>query len=569
MSKKRAYNQGVELGLKVAQKVMEQEIEAMDYLQSRLDLIAEGHEEMKSAVNSIIEDANENAIINLFGVCNEHEPSELKDHEKKILLNILTTLSAVGINEEQRKYQNNLRHHLDVQKYNPVQDYDFRMLEAIESVRSIKIIAKAVRIFLYLQDGNMDGVYRHEDDLFSHFELRSFDEIDAMIELFTYLFGIDGIVEMYGDFGDSDEFKQKDSIYLKVEEKPYIDINYECAQIYFKNYTLYDKGLQHIESSSYVIYSEKDAIMRLHKSTGKAGILLEHVENATEFIKDGKIATFADMGYYVLENDLYFIDLDSLASGLIFHIDEEYYGDGDIKEVARLCIYKSQKLIYRNGSTYIVDLELGMQSKHKFSLGSESCNFSMYGDYLYYVDMDTDTIDVKVRYVVKRYGILNEQTTNVSKPFGEHSLSDSIKAVYELQSMGIAGKNFYCIFAYQGVTSKENVGFDCVYVSIDEEKIAEVRKFYIWNARVYQIEQCGENLIYVNADKGFSLISHNFVSDKKKVLEKKFGRVEKSVWWERSLLGKSSFQKPDKYMRLGRWIFIFKRKEMTSEIIFV
>ena len=296
MSKKKEYNKGVESGLKVAQKIIEQEVEAMDYLKSKVDLIVEGHDEMKSAVNQLIEDADENAIINLFGVCNEVKPCDLKEHEKKVLLNILATLSLIQLNDRQREYYNNLRHHLNIQGYEPVSNYDFRNIESLESVRSIKIIAKAVRIFLYLQDCNMDGVYRHEDDLFSHFELRSFDEIDASIELLAYLFGENGLVEIYGYFGKSGEFEQKDIRYLNVPEKENIEISDECAQIYFKDCFVYDNALRYIESSSYVIYSNEDQIIKLHKSTGVQHVLLDHIENAAEFIEKRKITTFSDMG---------------------------------------------------------------------------------------------------------------------------------------------------------------------------------------------------------------------------------------------------------------------------------
>lgn len=568
MSKKKEYNKGVESGLKVAQKIIEQEVEAMDYLKSKVDLIVEGHDEMKSAVNQLIEDADENAIINLFGVCNEAKPCDLKEHEKKVLLNILATLSLIQLNDRQREYYNNLRHHLNIQGYEPVRNYDFRNIESLESVRSIKIIAKAVRIFLYLQDCNMDGVYRHEDDLFSHFELRSFDEIDASIELLAYLFGENGLVEIYGYFGKSGEFEQKDIRYLNVPEKEKIEISDECAQIYFRDRFVYDNTLRYIESSSYVIYSNEDQIIKLHKSTGVQHVLLDHIENAAEFIEKRKITTFSDMGYYVLGNDLYFIDLDSQDSGLIFHIDEEKNSDNELYEVMRLCVYKSQKLIYKNGANYVVDLEEGMESAHRFSLGSETNNYFMRGDYLYFVDMDTSLDDIKhVKYVIKRYGILNNQTTRVSKPFGKHSWSDSIKAIYELISEGMYGKYYYCIFGYRGITSSERVGLDCFYINTDGDESGEVYNFYIWNARIYQIEQYEANLIYINADKGFSIISHDFIRNKKKVLLKKYGKTEKSTFSERLWLGKSEFQKPDKYMRLGKWIWTCKHDKCTPEII--
>lgn len=571
MSKEKNYNKGVESGLKIAQKVIEQEVEAMDYLKQKIDLIVEGHDEMKSAVNKLIKNADENAIINIFGVCNKSKPADLKDHEKKVLLNILATLSVAGVNKSQRKYHNNLRHHLNVQGYEPVQDYDFRKIESLESVSSIKVIAKAVRIFLYLQDLNMDGIYRHEDDLFSHFELRSFDEIDTLIELLVYLFEEDGLVEIYGDFGEEGEFEQKepkDLRYLNVPEVQEVEISYECAQIYFKDCYFYEKDRQYIESSNYVIYSDGNKLMRLHKSTGIQTVLLENIENSREYIKKKKITTFSDMGYYVLGNDLYFIDLETLDTGLIFHVNEEKTSDGKAYEVMGLCVYKSQKIIYKNGSNYVVDFEEGIDSAKKFHLGSETKNYSLRGDYIYFVDMEVDMDDVeKTEYVIKRYGILNGQTTNVSMPFGKHKMFDDIKSIYNLISEGMYGQYYYCIFEYYGITSAERVGFDCYYINTDSDRGVKANMFYIWNARVYQIEQYKSNLIYVNADKRFSLISHDFLSDKKKVLLKKYGETEKSTFSERVWLGKSEFQKPYKYMRLGKWLWTKKDDKWSPEII--
>ena len=245
MSIAQTYNKGVESGLKVAQRIIEQEVEAMDYLKSKLDLIVEGHDEMKNAVDHLIEDADENVIASIYGICNSVRPNELKDHEQKMLINILATLSALCMNETQKKYYNNLRHHLNIDGYEPDRACDFRKIEFIESVKSIKTIAKAVRIYLFLENSNMDGIYKHEDDLFAHFELRSFDEIDAIIETIYSLFGVDGLVEFYGDFEESCEVDERNLTYLDVEEKEYIEISNECAQIYFKNCYGYDKNKTH------------------------------------------------------------------------------------------------------------------------------------------------------------------------------------------------------------------------------------------------------------------------------------------------------------------------------------
>ncbi len=102
MSKADVYNEGVESGLKVAKKIIEQEVAAMDYLKSKIDLIKDGHDEMKSAIQHLIEDADEKAITEIFGICNSVRPNELKDHEQKMLLSILATLGIGKINDDQK-----------------------------------------------------------------------------------------------------------------------------------------------------------------------------------------------------------------------------------------------------------------------------------------------------------------------------------------------------------------------------------------------------------------------------------------------------------------------------------
>lgn len=192
---------------------------------------------------------------------------------------------------------------MNIEGYEPDRTYDFRKIESIELVKSIKTIAKAVRIYLFLEDLNMDGIYKHEEDLFTHFELKSFDEIDAIIETIYCLFDVDGLVEFYGDFKETDEENECDLTYLDVKEKEYIEISNECAQIYFKDCCVYDENMTYIESSSYVVYNEWNKIMCIHKSSGIKKTILENVEDTGKFIRDGKIVTYQDMAYYVINND--------------------------------------------------------------------------------------------------------------------------------------------------------------------------------------------------------------------------------------------------------------------------
>lgn len=577
MSKEKAYDKGVESGLKVAQKIMEQEVEAMDYLKSKVNLIVEGHDEMKNAVDRLIEDADENAIANIYGICNPIRPNEIKDHEQKMLINILASLSARNMNEAQKKFYNNLRHHLNIVGYEPDRYYDFRNIKYIESVKSIKTIAKAVRIYLFLEGSNMDGIYKYEDELFTHFEIRSFDEIDAIIETIYCLFGDDGLIEFYGDFEALGEIDERNLAYMNVEEKEYIEISNECAQIYFKGCYLYDENKSYIESSSYVIFNKGDSIKCIHKSSGIIKTVIENIKEAGKYIREGKIATYQDMVYYVIDNDLFFINIDTMDSGKICHIDEEKNDKGELCEISRLLIYKGKKILYRNGhQKCIMDFKQGKESLYRFFIIPEAQKYFMKNDYLYYVENDSDSdaliegkglLKIKTGYILKKYGILNGQETCISKVFGKHEMTKGIKALYQLEAEGISDNKYFCIFGYESARSSDRLGFDCFCLNIDESNV-EPYKFYLWSTQIFQIEQYKNYLIYVNADKGYSLVIHDFVKNKKKVLLRNFGKTEKSSFSDRKFRGKSSFMHPSKYMRLGKWLWINdKEDEMNPRII--
>jgi hypothetical protein len=281
MSKANDYNKGVESGLRVAQKLIEKEAEAMDYLKSRVDLIIDGHDEMKMAVDCLIEDADENAIAKIFGICNSVKPNELKDHEKKMLINVLATLGMVKINDDQKRFFNNLRHHLNIEGYEPDTNYDFGAIKSLESVKAIKTIAKALRIYLYLKESSMDGIFQYEDELFSYFEIKSFDEIDAVIETVYCLFGKEGLIEFYGDYGDyadnTIDIKDEEGIIIDIKtlkllrecENNSCNVSKEIAQKFF---SLHNKhhGSNTYNTTDHVIYEKDNRIYCFSKSTGES-----------------------------------------------------------------------------------------------------------------------------------------------------------------------------------------------------------------------------------------------------------------------------------------------------------
>lgn len=357
--------------------------------------------------------------------------------------------------------------------------------------------------------------------------------------------------------------------YLNVRPVYQEAIGDDCAHTYFKDCADAAPGKGYVESASYIIYSDGDRIFRLNKTTGDKDTILGEVGNPTEFIEKRKIAAFYDMGYYVIGNDLFYIDLGTLESGMIFHLPEERDSDGNLREVSRVAVCKGNKLIYRNGfRTYIVDLEKGVDSAKEINLGSESYDYTIKGHYIYFVDMDPCLDHIKqVGFVVKRYDLLDGEETVISKVFGRHHMNSRRKAVYIMESEGMFEKYYYCIFGYQGVYSKGRLGFECFYVDTEAKGKAKVHRFYLDGPRIYQIQQYGRKLIYVDADKGYSLVIHDFLKDKKHVLKKKYGETEKSHLLGKLFLDKSEFQNPYKYMQLDKWIWTQRVGKWPTEIV--
>ena len=359
--------------------------------------------------------------------------------------------------------------------------------------------------------------------------------------------------------------EEKNIRHLNIEKREHLEISYDCAQIYFKDCYAYDSKKQYIESSSYVLYSEGKRIIKLHKSTGAKNVLLENIKDAAELIINKKITTYYDAAYYVIGNDLYFMDLDTLYSKTILHIPEEMH-DGSIKKISGLAIYNSKKCVFKYGyNVYVVDLEEGITSIKNIPVHSESGRYTIKGDYLYYIESEPnlDNTD-KCFYIVKRYSFLNGQSFVISKNIKEY---DFTKIICEIESEGMYGKYYYCVIGNAVMLSPERYSFTCAYIDTETSILAECHPFYIWNPRIYQIEQYNNILVYVNADKDYSLIAHDFLHDKKRVLKKKYGEDEKASFFEKFTFGKSNYQKPNGYMRLGKWIWILEKDKWTPEII--
>ena len=153
MSKK-DFNQGIQAGLRISEELLSKEAKAMDYLNTKIDGMSLAHEEMKNAVNNILEFHTKDALEKYYGICNALSPKELQEAERKVLLDVLSTLAFQidNFNKAQKLYLANLKHYLELVEYNPNVNYDFELIDNIRDLDSQEIILKCIREFMFLEE---------------------------------------------------------------------------------------------------------------------------------------------------------------------------------------------------------------------------------------------------------------------------------------------------------------------------------------------------------------------------------------------------------------------------------
>ena len=571
MSRKKDFNEGMGQGIKLAEKVIHKEAETMDYLKMTIDNISETQNGVREAVENILEYQNDMAVEKYYGICNSISPQNLPDEEKKVLLNVLSTLAMKSnqYNENQKMYVANLKHYVNLADYRQNSEYSFELLENIRNLDYQEIICRCMLEFLFLQENDFSfmGDYEEMFDFFS-IKNKTFKLMMDMINITYYLFGENGIVEIYGDYGFDEE--PRNMRFYNVERKSNSDISLECAQICFSEEVLTEQNRLYIESADYIIVGKGKNLYSIEKRTGKKTLILENIENVEEYIKKKKLCTYSNMAYYVIDNDLFFYDLVTNECGFIEHISEEENDKGEKYEVENLYVINSKKLFYQNGSTYIANLDDIQGTCKKKSFGFTESEYYVCDNYIYCLvsDMDDNAKEKDDQYyILRKYNTESDSITDVSVPFGRHpSNFEGIKGLYSLYFDGIYGNYYFAVFEYSSFESVDRLGFDCFYIRIDNNQtIASAHVFYIWDSYIYQMEQYKNFLIYNDATKGYTIISHDFITDKKKKILKGYGKDEKASFMEKLSCGKSMFQQPSTYVRLGNWLWI--QDEKGSKII--
>lgn len=410
--------------------------------------------------------------------------------------------------------------------------------------------------------------------------IKARSNIDSLVKDEAECFGIEYVIDKYsnaeeGFWSDVEwETVGEKGEYKDPEEKEWLDITNECAQVYFKDCYAYDVNKRNVESASFVVYCEDSTVYSLSKVSGKKEVLLENIKDASDMFAKKRICAKHDAIYYVMNNDLRVVDIATKSDKMILHIPEEKDDEGNLLEIKNISLIYNN-IIYRCGYKFhIVSLVDGSRIADT-SFGSETNGYSVYNGEIYFLDSDSDLDDMKkglvTGYRIRKYSIESGEKVNVSVPFAKRDILkefNGIKAAYDVVLEGMYQKYYYVIFEYNSINNMNSrYGFDCFYFDVTKTGTAEEHKFYIWESCVNQIEQCGKYLTYVNGSKGYKLIKNEFLNDKKTTLAKNCGSTEKASFTDKLFLGKDNFKHPSKYMRLGNWIWIREEGKITPLLI--
>ena len=311
-----------------------------------------------------------------------------------------------------------------------------------------------------------------------------------------------------------------------------------------------------------------------------------------------KIASYNDILYFNVENNLYYFNLNNQEEKLIFNIkeellkekkrlDKEYFSENNELEITNISVEK-EILLYRLSIPYSIsnlffyDLE---SKENKVITISELryINFNEYflkNGYLYFISKEN------IEEIFQLTSILPKISSDSEKfSIKQYKLNSNLEPVYVFDSF-IKNTNYLLdssieilkTFLYGDnivVIVKEvpdNIieSSSCIKYLINL-KNSEIKNFKITN-RIEQVEHYKNLLIYNNISKEFKIQKFDIISNKISDLIEKYGELKDSDYfddgnWFEYQVGKFTnpelYEFPKEYRRIGKWIF----DEINSRII--
>ena len=597
------FNEGVKLKLRLSEDIIKNNIEGNKKIFELTKKLGLNIDNIKNLIDNIKDTQEEIEIEKLFGIVKIYNLLDLEKEEKIILFQILNEIGKKhDPNEFQKKFKLNLLKYLNIIPDEILEENkigNFRnILENFENARALKIIYQTVCEYLYLDKHISLEEYENILSIF-YYDQYFKENIKAKIELKVKLFEIEILYKQFlveaNTNNDKEKNKEEDICLYEKEENENIEMSEDCAHIFFGD--TQKNGAYYIETSSFIVYLSFNEIFYLKKNENKSKKLKSEILNSSNisniyslFIKK-KIASYNDILYFNVENNLYYFNLNKQEERLIFNIkkelDQKYFSENTKLEITNLSVEKEILLYSLNipssvSNLFLYDLERKNNNSIEIS-ELKDVNFNEYflkNGYLYFISKET------IKEIFQPISILPKISSNSEKfSIKKYKLNSKLEPINIFDSF-IKNTNYTLdssieilkIFFYNDnivIIAKEkpeNIieSPSCVKYLINL-KNGEIKNFKFAN-RIEQVEYYKNLLIYNNISKEFKIQKFDIISNKISDLIEKYGELKDANyindgnWFEYQV---DKFSDPElyefskEYRRIGKWIF----DEINSRII--
>ena len=569
---KKSFNEGMKSGIRISEEIVKRDTRAINKLYEIFKNITGDTRELKEVVEEVIKNQENFEIEKLFGIIKTLSPDDLEKEEKIILLQILVDISKkYGSNNNQKEFLKNLILYFEINYENLLKENDFKStIDNIDSKKVEKIMYKIIKEYLYLENDNNNYGNKY-DEYLSLFVNGIVDNksIENEIELKVSIFGKEILYQQFSkysyNFEENDEnFEEEKIWYIDKSEKETVEINRECAEIYF-----YEKLTDYIESNSYIICFQNEKLFSINKKSLERKIIFKNLKLEKQIFSKKQICSYNDIIYLVYNHELLFCNLEDDKEGFIYSIEKETYENFEKQieeyEIRNISVDKT-KFIYGNSNLRIYDFETKETIKVKNLANDDVSSYEKYLIYnsnLYF--LYDEMVDFKfINKVLVKFSLISNFCTKISKETLEKTKLFDMNNATEVRKIGIYKNYIYVIFS--GISENDIRTFR--YIDLNN---GNVYLQIFWLDRFYQIEQYNQYLIYNNASKNFSILKHDFLTNKKEVLLKNYGKIEKlgimgNFFLDAidQMLNPEMYQSPETYLRIGKWIWDNKNSRIVS-----
>lgn len=575
---KKSFNEGMKSGVRLSEGIVRRDTDAINKTHEKLENITGDTKELKESVEKVIKKQENFEIEKLFGIVK----NELEEEEKIILLQILVDISKkYNNNSNQKEFLRNLRFYFEIDLENIFNKNDLKnTVSNLENKKAEKIIYKIIKEYLYLENSTNDYGNKY-DEYLKLFVYGVVDNknIENEIELKVSIFGEEILYQQFLKYNDNFEesVKNEENVkneesnvisYIAEEEKEKIKINREIAEEYFLDRMNENNNL-HLETISYIVYPRKNKLILLDKrNKNKIETVIDEISDDNDLIKmfkEEQITYSNDILYYFIENELFYINLESNDKGSIHLFDEKFIileDPFEAEEMKEKSIIKNIK-IYKNMLIYAHDklMSFNLETKEKKEITDIRITHFLFGKDFYYnkirkYSVYTPLFDIfnnkkidklyllkenyiyfidreDLSWIVKRVNINNGFTENISEVLRKDKKKEDIFGSHcNLYDFGIYKDNIFVILEDDLNYLK---GF---YFDIKNGKVNKFEKRGIFSefglkklSEVINLEQYNQYLIYEDKE----IIKYDFLKD------------------EHMTLGKGDYFK--RYKRIDKYLF--------------